>query len=391
MVKTCPTGSWPFKLRNMRTFYKRYNWALLFCLILLTACTKEDAVDLETRISEAQPSFPADNVTVDLNVLKTGETVIFEWEPAKAEDNTVVFYEVVFDTATGDFSSPLYKAIPGKLGSETRISISHTALNEVVKKLGVPELSTVDLKWKVISTNGVSVTTSTNAPTVKLRRSLDTPNALYVYGSGTEAGTDITKAVQFRKITPSTYEAYLSLQPGSYALTETNVAGSEIFSFSGSRLVNTEGSLSVITPGVYRINIDMASGVSLTEIQSVGLWIAANNNVSTTLSYAGNGIWKATNIPITWVNMGSWRDERYKFRVTEKDAAGQTSTKFLGSANKDNPNRPTSGTAATYYYLKPVDNSQWDYTYKFGSESQRTDIELKLQATGDYTHSVVYK
>ncbi len=87
----------------------------------------------------------------------------------------------------------------------------------------------------------------------------------------------------------------------------------------------------------------------------------------------------------------SWgKDERYKYRVVEKAKDGTVSNVFWASSIKDNV-RPNSSTAASYFYLKTNDGSQWDYTWKFEKESVKADVLVKFLATDPYTQQIIYK
>src|SRR5688500_5076759 len=80
---------------------------LLF-LMLLIGCSKDDR-EINMTITEVTAFYaPNDNLRVKLESA-TAASVIFEWEQAKAEDGSLVMYEVAFDKVGGNFSSPVYK------------------------------------------------------------------------------------------------------------------------------------------------------------------------------------------------------------------------------------------------------------------------------------------
>ena len=41
-------------------------------------------------------------------VIEDVSNLYFEWEKAQAEDNSVVYYDILFDKLDGDFSNPIY-------------------------------------------------------------------------------------------------------------------------------------------------------------------------------------------------------------------------------------------------------------------------------------------
>jgi hypothetical protein len=74
--------------------------------------------------------------------------------------------------------------------------------------------------------------------------------------------------------------------------------------------------------------------------------------------------------------------------MTTINAAGETVGEWWGTPNTDS--RPTSSSPASYYYLFPTDNDQWNGKFKFASEidGSLSDVTVFLQATGPYTHEI---
>jgi hypothetical protein len=126
----------------------------------------------------------------------------------------------------------------------------------------------------------------------------------------------------------------------------------------------------------------------LTEIQSVGLWVAAQNKVTVTLPYVGKGLWEIDNTPIEFFQFDWGRDERYKFVFTEKNAAGTVAARQYGSTNTDNQ-PPTANTAAAYFNIVPVGTDQWNNSYKFPGTADRKNVDiLVMMQPAAYTHQV---
>ena len=116
-----------------------------------------------------------------------------------------------------------------------------------------------------------------------------------------------------------------------------------------------------------KINVSFADALfTTTEVTSVGLWFAADNKIWFNLPYTSNGTWESGVKPIVFHQETWGRDERYKFMFTFKDAAGKVTTQYFGSKNSDN-SAATSSTDPTYFYMYPVNNSQYDYCFKFKS------------------------
>lgn len=374
---------------------KHTIYTCCFIILAATSCKKDDwGKGLETTISLGAVAAPDNNVSIPLDQLSNG-VVVFEWEPAKLADFTIPLYKVLFDVEGGDFTKPIHTVISEKSGAQNSMRLSHRDMNRIANKAGIKRLEKGKVKWTIVASNGVTGDTSKDICTMELHRPAgyaDNPENVYLWGSATEAGTDISKAAKCKKLSDGVFELYTSLSTGTYTLTD-KITGTPLTFVLGDSLIN-EGSYAAsitTTKKIYRIHLDFNTAVhTITEIQEVGLWFAGYNKITHVLAYDANGTWKAADIAIVW-SVQSWgKDERYKFRVVEKAKNGTVTNVFWGGASKDN-NRPNSSTAASYFYLKSNDATQWDYTYKFEKESAKADVMVKFNATDVYTHQVVYK
>lgn len=364
---------------------------------MVYGCKKDDfnKATYDATIPELVVNSATDGKVFDLDPASNA-VVTLEWAPAKASNGTLVFYKVLIDKETGNFSNPVYTGIPNNSGLDNKLAINHRELNKIASAAGIKALEKGKLKWKITATSGVATKDMEGFKTIEVVRPdgyAENPADLYITGTATEGGTDLTKTPKFKKLSEGVFELYTSLSAGTFKLIDKITGTPRVFSIVGKAIKDdTETPTLSQTAKVYRINLDFNKAIaSYTEIQSVGLWFSGYNKITNNLVYDGNGVWKAGDIAITWSTQSWGKDERYKFRVTEKDMDGVVSTKSLGGPNADNGNRPTASTAATYYLLKPVDNSQWDYTYKFMKEAAKADVLVKFDATGDYTHQVIYK
>jgi hypothetical protein len=365
----------------------------LLCLLFQQSCKKDDLNVVETTISTPVINAPAAGTIVNLNP-SSNAVVTFEWQPVSVGNYTLAFYKIVFDKENGDFSKPIYSAVPTRGGIDVTLGLSHREMNKIAYAAGIAELATGKVKWRVEASTGVVNAVSASSMLTLIRPSgfAENPTALYITGSASEGGTDLSKALPFKKLSDGVFEVYTALNNGSYKLVD-KITGTPLNFVIDAGIIKegTDITSPTATKKIYRINLDFNKSLAtLTEIQSVGLWFSGYNTISSILSYDAAGVWKATDIPITWKTESWGKDERYKFRVTEKDATGTVTVRNWGSSNKDNT-RATSTSPASYFVLKEVDNSQYDYTYKFAAEAQKTDIEFRLQSTADYTHKVIFK
>lgn len=372
--------------------YKYIQVMGMVCLLLPLACKKDSTDAVNTTIEPVVLKSPAANTQINLSPLSNA-VVTFEWDAARTGNNTLSFYEVEFDKETGDFSNPVSKSIPNKGGIENKLLLTHRSLNRIAHLAGIAELAKGKIKWRVKANTGV-VSSISGSGTIELSRpegTTDIPAELYLTGTATEGGTDLNKAVKFKKTGEGIFEVYTALNAGAYTMVDKLTGESLSFVLRNDLISSGASATSPVTlKTVYRINLDFNTvSAELTEIVSVGLWFSGYNAIKANLVYDAGGIWKAS-FNNAWKTETWGKDERYKFRMVERNAAGVLTTKNLGSTKKDN-NRPTASQDASYYFLTAVDNTQYDYAYKFAAESQQTEVSVKLQAQGEYTHQVTYK
>lgn len=377
----------------MKTRLKHLYVMGMLCLVFQQGCKKNDLNIVETTVTEPALIAPNANTQVNLDPLSNA-VVAFEWTAAKVGNYTLPFYKVVFDKENGDFSKPIYSAIPGKGGIEINLGLSHKEMNKIAYAAGIAELGTGKVKWRVEASTGVATAVS-GASVITLTRPVgfaENPANIFITGAATEGGVDLSKAQGFKKLSEGVFEIYTALNAGNYKLVD-KITGSPVnfVIAAGALKEGTEAASPATAKTVYRINLDFnKSTATFTEIQSVGLWFSGYNKIQAVLNYDAAGLWKSTDVPVAWKTESWGKDERYKFRVTEKDPSGNVTVKNWGSVNKDN-SRATATSPGSYFFLKEVDNSQYDYTFKFAAESQKTDIEFRLQAAADYTHKITFK
>ncbi|RZL08799.1 MAG: hypothetical protein EOO62_14760 [Hymenobacter sp.] len=375
---------------------KKFSHPLLLfvaLLGLLAGCKKDEKALDDTITPVSNYISPADNSFYKLDP-PSNAAVTFEWSQARAADGTLVLYEVAFDKDGGDFSKPVYTTTSGTNGLDTKLVLSHGDLNKIANLAGIPSQSQGKLKWMVNASKGLNVLPAASARTMTVERPAGfsvIPGNLYLTGSGTEGGATLGQALPFKRVSSGVFELYSKLSPGDVKIVDQTTGTPTAYYISGTKLLQGATTTNpTTTTGVYRMTLDFNNGSAvLTEIQSVGLWISAQNKVTVTLPYVGKGLWEIDNTPIEFFQFSWGRDERYKFIFTEKDMAGTVTMRQYGSTNTDNV-PPTATTAAAYYNLVPVANDQWNNTYKFSGTADRksVDIMVMLQPAA-YTHKVV--
>ncbi|MBT1701952.1 SusE domain-containing protein [Chryseosolibacter indicus] len=373
-----------------------FLWSVLIVTAsLINSGCDDDNGSIDTKITPVNSLFaPEDNLFVKL-APATEASVLFEWEQSKAEDGTLVLYEVVFDVESGDFSKPVYKMVSDNKGLENILTLGHKDLNRIANFAGIPALGVGKIKWTVIASKGINAKRSELVRTIEVERPdgfAEIPADLYVTGDATEAGTDLASAIKFTQTTPGVFELYTSLKAGTYQLINRIAENRKVYSIDGAQLKENGSTTVSGDTKVYRIRLDFNNAsASIVEVSKVELWFAPNAAYWGTFIYKGNGIWEASNVPVVFRPESWGGDERYKFKFTIKDG-GQEKEEWFGSVKLDN-SRPENSTPASYWFMVPVDNSAFDYTFKFTgtADNKNCDISVIFNASGPYTHEVIIK
>lgn len=370
----------------MKNIYSKVVLVLLS--ILAIGCNDDDTLS-HTNVSPVNNLYaPADNTFYDLGAQSSA---VFEWESAKAEDNGVVLYDVVFDREDGDFSDPVYIMPSDGKGFQPALNISFTQLNKIAEMAGIATESIGKLKWTVYSSKGLNVEKTSVFGIFEVQRpgGFPMPDQLFITGSGSEGGENAADAVPFKKTGASNYEIYTMLKAGDYKFITRKTGTPETYYIENGDL-KAEGKTTYSGEDkIYKITIDFSDGsTTMTEIKKVELFFSPTDQYLFEYTYAGKGIWKADNKPIEFKQEGWGRDERYKFKFTI-DNAGTAGEQWYGSVNADN-NRPDANSPDSYWYMVPVTNDRWSNSFKFASDVDNKNVNAVIDFSATipaYTHS----
>jgi hypothetical protein len=362
-----------------------YGGMALVAMLSITSCT-QTVRELNPAVTPVSTlTAPENNTSVRLEP-STPASVQFKWEPTQAAEG--VLYEVAFDKPDGDFSKPFYKTVSDGLGVQPQLTLSHNDLKKIAALGGIAASSTGSVKWTVLASIAFNRQVSTVNRVLTMTRPAgfaELPDSLYLTGTATEGGDDIAKGIRLRKTEDGVFEGYTSLKEGTYYLTDKLTGNGKRFYVASDTIREGNTPITLTGPAkTYRLRYDFnIATAQATEIQSVGLFMSAYNKEIGTLTYAGNGAWTAASIPVEFYPFSWGRDERYKFVI--RTASG---LEYMGSSNVNN-NSP-AGAPASYYYVQPVSNSQWDNTYKFdpAADGKKVKVDLLLRANAPYTHQV---
>ena len=365
----------------------------MLTIIAATSC-KKDTHALDTNVSAVSTlSAPANGTSYTLDPAN-GPSVQFKWTASSTQ--SLVLYEVVFDKAGGDFSKPVYKVLSDGSGVQPQATITQKTLNTIANAAGIASLSSGDLKWAVITSKVTNTKLSSTSNTFSVTRPAGfavVPNAIYLTGTATEGGADASKALVFKKISDGVFELYTSLQAGSYTLIDATSGTPTTYSINGARILASGSTTVTGDKAVYRISLDFGNAaVVMTQIVKVDMFLPINNEIWFTLPYIGGSQWQIDNAAVV-IPQESWGDEsRYKYEFTVKDAAGNQSTEWYGSTNKDNSD-PSATTPLTYFYVypNPAGSGSFDYCFKMVPTytGKTCKINLNFSPTiTQYTNSV---
>jgi len=368
---------------------------LIACIAVIFGCKKTYNYGLDNNVSAVKNLFyPQDSFYVKLQPA-TGASVAFQWDAAKAEDGSLVLYEIAFDKPGGDFSNPVFKLASDGNGMNNQATLTHKQLNQIASLAGIPSLGTGNLIWTVYSTKGLYEVKAARSRTVTVLRPAgfaNPPADLYLTGSATEAGTNIGQAIHFNQTNAGVFELYTSLKAGTYQFIDRISGNPVTFYLNGQNIQQTGSTTYSDTTAVVRFNLDFNNAAaSVTVIRSIGFWHGLSNAVAFSLNYKGAGVWGATSQTVATSNPGWGYEPRYKFRYTVNAGGGAAdSYEWYGSGNGDNP-VPTSSTPASYWYLKPVTSDQWNNCYKFAAyaSSSVVDVTLTMAPGSPYTHTLI--
>lgn len=371
----------------MKTLIK-LSFMVMFAINAFISC-KKDTRTLDLTVTPVSVlNAPADGASISLQPA-TGASMVFKWNATQSADGELVLYEVAFDNASGDFSKPVYQTVSDGSGVQTQATITQKDLNKIASLAGIKSSSTGSLKWAVLVSKATNIKVSTVTRTLQITRPAGfvvVPTAMYISGTATESGADVTKAIQMKKTADGVFELYTSLQPGTYQLTDKPIANGTKYYLDSNRIIQLGNLTTTITVATqpYRLSLDFNIATSQTlSIQSIGLFVSAYNQETGQLSYIGNSTWEAVKIPVTFYQFSWGRDDRYKFILHTANGL-----EYYGSKNVDNVT--PAGQPADYFYLLPVSNDEWNNTYKFppAADLHNVKIDAFFKPTGTYTHQV---
>jgi hypothetical protein len=384
---------------DMKTI-RFYSWIILLgMLAILQACDNEESLNLE--ITEVQTLYtPTDNLSI---LLKPAQNMseTFQWDKAYAEDGSLVLYEVAFDQEGGDFSQPFYRIVSDGKGVDTKLTLTHSDLNEVAKLGGSAFFEKKKFKWTVMASKGSNIKAAAQSRVIELERpgGFDVlPSELYITGTATEGGVDLAEAKAFKQTAPGKFEIYTQLSEGNYKFVDGLTGGARVFFIDeneGSKVVGSDDENEYTGDDkVYRIKIDFnALSVQVDEVMSVGFWYSQENTILYDLDYTGEGVWAAENVLVNLSTVPWGLEERHKYKMVLNNGANDFE-EWWGYVGNDSPGQDgTYGSAPPEYFYayKIANNDQWNYAWKLDRPAiQGKHADFILSFNGEEPYRMNY-
>jgi len=370
----------------MKTILK-LSFMVMITIIAFTSC-KNDIRSLDLTVAPVTTlNAPADDTSINIQPA-TGSSIVFKWNASATQD--LVLYEVAFDKAGGDFSNPVYKVLSDGSGVQPQATITQKILNTIASAAGIAQSASGTIKWAVIVSKAVSNKVSTTTRTIQVTRPAGftvLPDSLYLTGSATEQGADVSKAIALKKTGDGVFELYTSLQAGTYSFIDKRSGTPTVYSIQNNINVVLNGSTTITgSKNVYRLSIDLGNAAAtVTQIVSVGFWSAPDGKVWFTLPYIGNSQWEQDNWPLVIPQESYGADSRYKYQFNVINSSGVASVEWYGSINSDNPD-PSSTTPASYWFMYLVDNSQYNYCFKILPSDNNKNVNVNVNFSPGLTN-----
>jgi hypothetical protein len=379
---------------------------LLAVAACCTSCYNYDwEAQHETSLTAFSISTPDLQKAIEINYADSityfGNETRLEWEKSASADFSKVFYEVQFYNA-GTPDVVVHKQITGYGQIENFLALTEKDLNVIAEKAGIAPNSTGEVFWRVRAGNGINEIFSDNSKKLTITRPAGFayyPEKILAVGAAAGEKALELKRIQDRDKYTGEYELFLYLSDGQFYLTEKDSDrrfyispdGSlkEVFGEEKQSLVNSS-----ITAGkIHRLKINMKTSTAVfVAVEAVDLWYSGTNDILGTLQQVDVKIpYWALIQPVELAGEGTATDYRYKFRVTQKDIAGEQSSSFWGYSSITAPNQSATS-QPSYFYLYEVDDSQSNYCYKFNrtdhhQHTLRIDVDFRPEAE-QFTHRI---
>lgn len=281
---------------------------LLALIIGFGACEEEDNLQTEGLWELSTPTIvgPTNNASIVLDETKPNELITFNWTAATSSVGYGVTYAVlIVDTETKNYENPIAEITVNNGGKDLSATISYVDLDLALSYAEYPANTLVNVTFAVVAKSlSKSQIVESNLSVTRFMNEY-IPQQLFLSGTGTEQGTNLSAAISFKRLNNSEgvasnkYELYTSLTAGnSFELYSEQSLPAHRFGGSDGNLQKNGNPITVEEDGTYRISVDLDANIySIFKIEKwsvVGSPIINNWGGDEPLTYIGAGIWQAT-------------------------------------------------------------------------------------------------
>ena len=289
---------------------KKYYIYLVVCLSMFgfMSCENDDNLDPVGNWELSTPELisPEDEEDLLLQEDRANETFYFQWEEAVSTAGFQVRYELQIDTlGSTDHESPIISITSDNNGKSTSASIQASALDLALSYAGYSANTTSEVEWTVVAICQDTKTYATRSINITRFENEYVPNQLFIAGSATEVGTNISAAIPMRHLENSSgestfiFEAYTSLDAGgSFKLYSNQELPAHQYGGGEGTIEKNGTPITVEESGQYRITVNLNDHTySLWKIEHwsiVGSVIPNAWDGDEPLEYIGGGVWETT-------------------------------------------------------------------------------------------------
>lgn len=358
--------------------------------LLLSGC--EDDYNFSAAFTEPQTLISP--VPVQLDLAST-QNVVFSWKGGGAADGGIVLYEVLFDKQDGDFSDPVYRT-PSDLGAEPQLTLTHVMLNKLARLSGIKTGQTGTLKWTVKASRGGVVKEAAVKGEVTLTRpeGLEVPEQLYLFGTAPE---NASAGQMFRIASDGIFVVYTMLKADGDIYFATGKAEDDVRYYIDANGTLAEGSATTVVTRQdvpVRLTVNFNTKVMTVEtVSAIRMIWGCNYSTIANLTYAENGIFKAENVAIEFVQADrpntnppgwlGWTEERYYFIATVNGTEV-----CWGRMDHASAERPAGNEPLSFYELGEFAWSQWDHLWKMSGslDMKKCTVTIDTNIEGLMVH-----
>ena len=369
---------------------KYISISIVSLLLLFFTSSCSDKYELSTAFDI--PTELNSPTSVALDVI-TNDNIVLSWTGGGADDGSYVTYEVLFDKGDGNFSNPIHRAY-SDLGVGTELTINHSILNTIARKAGIKSEETGNIIWTVLASKAGEVRESGLKKSISVTRGegIEIPEKLYLVGTGSEGGAT---GLVFREAAEGVYVIYTKVSAGDLVLKSGTDSEAISYHIDGAKLKEGDGTIAIAAnANPQRITIDFNTLSIKTEVISgVRCIWGATFDVIGNLAYMGNGIFKADNCEIKFIDQSrpetnppswlGWTEERYYFIATVNGG-----DRCWGRHDAVSGERPVGGEPLSFYELIEFGWSQWDHLWKMSGslDYKKCTITIDTNKEGMMVH-----